>query len=233
MRYAEYLRPSRIPMRLPVAARERGLVLYLPMVSPHGNILQDFSGYGNHGTIHGAKWVEGKFGKALSFDGVDDYVEVADSASLRITDKLTILGWVYMKAYPYADYARLVDKGRMYELAIKADTGMLSFALNNDVGWTWRESDDVVPLNKWTQIGLTYDSDTGIVRLFMNGKEVHTFSESGTITPDNYILTLGCFYDRTRIVFHGLIDEVRIYNRALSEEEIRDLYLGLQYLVRG
>jgi len=199
-------------------------VLYLDLRKPVGDRLFDYSGNGNHGIIHGARLLNQLPLKGLYFDGVDDYVEVSDSLSLRLTDELTILVWIYLYDYPLKDYARVVDKGQMYELAVRRNTGVLSFALNNDVGWVWRDSDDVVPLKQWTQVGLAYDAASGVVRLYMNGVEVHHFNESGTIAADNYRLTIGCYYNGTQINLHGHILLIQIYNRALSSEEIKQCY---------
>jgi len=60
-----------------------------------GTTAYDTSGNDNDGTINGATWVDGKFGRALDFDGVDDYVEIPDDSSLDITEAITIEAWVY------------------------------------------------------------------------------------------------------------------------------------------
>jgi len=71
---------------------------------------QDYSEYKNHGTIHGASWTNGKYGKALSFDGVDDYVEVSD---IDITEKITISLWVKKGDISDKTNPRLVEKNVM------------------------------------------------------------------------------------------------------------------------
>ncbi|MCD6165610.1 hypothetical protein J7K19_02730, partial [bacterium] len=72
----------------------RGLVAYWSFDEGTGNIAYDISGNGNNCTIYGAKWTKGKYGSALQFDGVDDYVEVPHSVSLNITDAITIEAWI-------------------------------------------------------------------------------------------------------------------------------------------
>ncbi|GAI13042.1 unnamed protein product, partial [marine sediment metagenome] len=69
------------------------MTAHYPMDEGSGGVLNDLSGNGNQGTIHdneGDQWVDGKYGKALQFDGVDDYVSVASSDSLDVTDKITM-----------------------------------------------------------------------------------------------------------------------------------------------
>ncbi|MCD6317450.1 hypothetical protein J7M02_00080, partial [Candidatus Aerophobetes bacterium] len=71
--------------------RDEGLVLYLPFEEiDAGWVTPDYSDYGNNGTIYGAVWVNGKFGRALEFDGVDDYVEVPVTSSLEPKNAITI-----------------------------------------------------------------------------------------------------------------------------------------------
>ena len=60
-----------------------------------GTIAKDESGYGNDGIIHGATWTTGISGKALSFDGIDDYIDCGNDASLDIADEITIEAWMY------------------------------------------------------------------------------------------------------------------------------------------
>jgi hypothetical protein len=73
---------------------EEGLVGYWSFDEGEGTIAHDYSGNSNDGTIYGATWVDGKVGKALSFDGVDDYVRVNDSSNFDITDAITIEAWI-------------------------------------------------------------------------------------------------------------------------------------------
>ena len=84
------------------AAQEEGLVLYLAFDENTGNIARDSSGHGNHGSIMGAAWVEGQDGKALQFDGTDDYVEVAYNDMFNLTDAFTLAAWVKPDMAPFA-----------------------------------------------------------------------------------------------------------------------------------
>jgi len=92
------------------ALDNEGLVLYLPFNEGSGNIAGDLSPEGNDGTINGAAWIEdGKIGSALSFE-VGNYVEVAHSASLSITDKITVMAWTNMRVGASGEMA-IVSKG--------------------------------------------------------------------------------------------------------------------------
>ncbi|RLI91232.1 MAG: hypothetical protein DRO95_04750, partial [Candidatus Altiarchaeales archaeon] len=79
----------------------------------------DISKYGNDGTIYGATWTDGKFGKALSFDGVDDYVDCGNDSSLDITDAITIEAWIYDPPPEKLEQKGLVETLNLEELKIK------------------------------------------------------------------------------------------------------------------
>ena len=89
-------------------------VLYLPFDEGRGNKAYDQSEYKNDGTIYGAKWIKGRFGYALKFDGIDDYVRVEHSTSLNIKGSLTVMAWVKGKTPQPNPYPTLVEKGRAY-----------------------------------------------------------------------------------------------------------------------
>jgi len=202
----------------------RGLVLWLKFNEGSGNIAYDSSFYNNHGTIYGATWTDGKFGKALSFDGVDDYVEVADSSSLDITDEITIMAWVKPRG-SYADltYPTIVRKEGAYGLRFGHSTGNLngviwiggSAVYSNSIENAWDTT-------RWTHFAFVYDGQ--YLRLYRNGVEAATPKAcTGTIDVSANNLGIGAS-GKGSYLFNGTIDEVRIYNRALSENEIKMLY---------
>jgi hypothetical protein len=87
-----------------IAHASTDAVLVMHFDEGSGTIAKDDSGYGNDGTIYGAKWVDGKYGKALSFDGVDDYLEVPDSDILDSgTSDFSISLWYKANSVPKKD----------------------------------------------------------------------------------------------------------------------------------
>ena len=195
---------------------ERGLVAYYSFDDCSA---KDLSGNGNDGIIYGAKCVDGKFGKALSFDGVNDYMEVPDSPSLDITDEITIEAWAYLKS---TNAEALVAKNENVIV-----TGFWSNRTHLRLG-----SDTVygstVTTGQWYHYIATI-KDIGSYRelkIYLNG--VLDVSKE---TTEDFVInsnpwTIGQEWDNGNPsdFFNGIIDEVRIYNRALSEEEIRALY---------
>ena len=221
--------PVRQPVRLGVV---RGLVLWLKFDEGTGLKAYDLSQYRNHGTIHGATWTQGKFGKALSFDGVDDYVEVPDSASLDITDEITIEAWVNVREKDGEQYP--VQKHGAYGMFVRTDMYNGGFWWN--IWWEvegpeWKYVNNLNPLflNKWCHLVWTFDGT--YVKSYVNGELKGTWDRSGRkIAVSAYPLYVG--QSGGGSWFNGTIDEVRIYNRALSEEEIKRLYWQVVRIMR-
>jgi hypothetical protein len=218
------IRPIRIPLRYP---QEKGLVLYLPFDRIGEKTAFDLSPYRNNGTIYGAVWVHGKFGQALSFDGVDDYVEVP---IFSLTDKFTIEAWAYrIDGQPSGDYAGIISnlngKNNYNRLLIRNTTVLFQLSIG---GTIYNHSKtDLPPLsNAWHHYVATYDGST--VKLFVDGSLVYSGTQTGNLDSGSVKPTIGwgsvlpAYYH-----FKGLIDEVRIYNRALSKEEIKEHYYRL------
>jgi PKD repeat protein len=208
-----------------------GLVARWKLDEGAGTTASDCSGNGNDGVIHGAAWADGKIGKALSFDGQDDYVEVPDSDSLDVTH-LTIVAWIYPRSYPpHLYHAGIVGKGG-YDMRTGYET-LLSYAFGQggeaktfelDTNWDQMNCGPI-PANTWTHAAATYDGALGT--LFVNGVQRNQESLAA-IVPNSSDLYIGVRTPGNAFVayFDGIIDEIRIYNRALSASEIQDLWGG-------
>lgn len=203
----------------------------------NGNAL-DSSGNNNNGVINGAEFTLGKFGSGLYFDG-NDYVEVNDSPSLDGFDEITIEVWVkpilgqrgsIVNKYLY-DYSIPINE-RVYELDITAD-GHVNFALSSNgtsAGTVWLKSANTIPNNTWTHIVATSDGNT--MRIYINGEQdPNTAVAPSSIHSSSYNLYIGAWkYSPTDMddYFVGKIDELRILNRSLSQEQIiSDYALGV------
>ncbi len=209
-----------------------GLVAQWDFDEGSGSTARDTSGNVNHGDINGAEWVDGRVGKALEFDGVD-YVEVPDSPELRLGTKQTVEAWVNVNAYP-SSWARFVGKGdagssRNYGLWIQNDGDILYQFQDSVAGIIrniWNNAGPGDPANiplgsGWHQVVGTFDGT--IARLYIDGNEVNATDYSGSIPVTNAeSLMIGA--RQSGNYFNGTIDQVRIYNRALSPEEVESLY---------
>jgi hypothetical protein len=215
----------------PGSCIDYGLVGYWSFDEGAGTTAYDASGKGNNGTIYGAKWTNGKFGQALSFDGRDDYVEIGELAPTY----MTIGAWIKTTSTTYnLPIVAKLDKTnfRGFFLTINANwpgviVGSIRFALYDTSNMDRCQTSNLnVNDGNWHYIVATYDGSYG--KIYLDGTLVKSCSHTaGYTNPTTEPLLIGRHskysVDNT-LYFNGLIDEVRIYNRALSEEEIRYLY---------
>lgn len=197
-----------------------GLVAAYGFEEGTGQSAADISGRGHVGTISGASWTTaGKFGNALSFDGVNDLVTVADSAALDLTTGMTLEAWVYPTAL--SGWRTVLMKEVSGELAytIYANDQVAAPASYVRIGSTSRRAAgaSALPLNAWTHVAATYDGAT--LRLYVNGSQVGSQAVTGAIAVSALPLRIGG-NNVWGEYFSGRIDEVRVYNRALSAAEI-------------
>ena len=219
-----------------------GLVGYWSMNENTGTIATDFSGNGNRGILTGGPtWVDGKRGKALSFDANDDLVNVGTPTSLNITGALTISAWIYPRTFGSVGSSfrgRIVDKendfatGYAFSL-YDPNTGGVgvpndTFALFiNASGGNLNcfGNDNSIVLNTWQHVAVTLDSSKNCIP-YVNGAKATTtsgFIMGSFPTTGSNSFTIGNNSGNTR-EFNGSLDEVRVYNRALSASEIQALY---------
>jgi hypothetical protein len=202
----------------------RGLVAAYPFSEGTGITTADVSGWRNNGTLTGGPvWTTaGLFGNALVFDGFDDRVNVADANVLDLTTAMTLEAWVYPTVAP-SGWRSVVAKegagGLVYFLEASAAIFANRPTAGVIVGETERDVSGGVRLlpNVWTHLATTYDGAT--LRLYVNGLEVANTPVTGLVTTSRRPLRIGgnsVFGE----YFQGRIDEVRIYNRALSVTEI-------------
>jgi len=196
-----------------------------------GSKVFDLSKKGNHGAIHGACWKNTQLGhSALSFDGVDDYVEVPDSESLNITDEITIEAWVKVNLLGGSlAWQGIVGKTNFgsspsnYHFAV-VDDGHVGVGFYNS-GWKELKSNTIIETGKWYHLAGVIVSGSKL-QIFINGVLDNETTTTYEMLSNDYPLYLGKHGE----YFNGTIGEVRIYNRALSAEEIRELYNKTKHL---
>jgi hypothetical protein len=212
----------------------------------------DDSGNGNNGTVHGAIPASGKVGNALSFDGMDSYVNIPDAPEFDVGSRITMSAFVKLDSLDGWPCQILI-----YRREIDNYRNQLEFDVR-----TWPDSDrgkplgevvfpgweggavvigsQVLSVNEWYHLAVVYDGTS--LRMYVDGQLSNLVTETVRWTPINgqpivdsdYPLAIGRSYDGPPSAvdyyygyytdnFHGLIDEVGIYNRALSESEIQQL----------
>jgi glucose/arabinose dehydrogenase/PKD repeat protein len=197
-----------------------GLVAAYGFNEGTGTAIADASGTGNNGTASGTTWsAGGRFGAALSFNGTDGSVTVPDSSSLDLSTGMTLEAWVNPNQLG-ATWRTAVFKqstnGMVYSLY--AHDGSRPLGQVNILGEQNASGTAQVPLNAWTHLATTYDGAT--LRLYVNGTQVASKPQTGTIPASTGPLRIGGNSIWSEW-FRGLIDEVRVYNRALTAGEIQ------------
>jgi len=189
----------------------------------------DSSGNGNNGTSYGgATTGAGKFGNGGSFDGNDDYVDVGDQSSLEGMTYLTVTAWVKPIQNSGEDNIIIVDKRyssayrfHIYDTNQTDNVGTLVAWINNEPLSSGVSID--MTGNVWQHVTLTYDGTNGKVDFYLDGQLLRTlFINPNPIGTNTTSFKIG--KSTSTQYFKGTLDEVRIYNRALSPREVRALY---------
>lgn len=200
------------------------LVAYYPFSGNAG----DYSGHGHHGTVYGAAPAPDRFGnpgRAYSFDGVNDYIEVPYSAELNPTDRITVAAWVRADAWGSSDNSNAIvnseQNGPNHGYGLRGGASRITyFVCTTD----WRIATtpySSVVAGRWYFLVGSYDGTA--VRVFIDGVQAASSAASGAMDPSTSVLRIGaqvnslCFFD-------GAIDDIRIYARALDTADISALY---------
>jgi len=184
----------------------------------------DISKYGHIGAIYGAAYVEGKYGKALKFDGVNDYVTFGNKPEFQITKNITIAAWVKHNTGSPRSWEDIVMKGNTaYGFQFYSTQGYFTFHLTA-AGGGWKNlPSNVKPLpSVWYHVVGTYDGKTQ--RIYINGVLNNEIKDTFTISTNSEPLTIGYKVAGDNSYLNGIVDDIQIYNRVLTPEEIKMLY---------
>lgn len=169
-------------------------------------------------------------GKALEFDGVDDYVEVPYSASLN-SSQVTLEAWIHLNSQTpgenwhiiHKPYSSSGDVNPFNQYTLFFPYNSLCPKLGLIIGGTLREvaSPEEIALNTWHFIVGTYDGNA--MKIYVDGELKNSLSVVGSVSSYSTSLTIGRHYHITSWVIDAIIDEVRIWNVALTESQIREM----------
>jgi TolB protein len=212
-----------------------GMVAYWDFNEGTGNIAHDQSGNNNHGTITGASWVSGISGSALRFEGTpSSYVKVTDSDSLDLREDFTISLWINTEE-PSSEGTLLAkyDSSSSFSYQVgsySAYSGKLLAGFSadgKDSGTSVNNvlSNTATAVNKWYHVVCVHEGTD--LMIYVNGLRENTNSNVPASvhvgSSDIYIGRSGLSTEDHQC-FKGIIDEVQIWDRALSEEEIENLH---------
>ncbi|MBI5414309.1 hypothetical protein HZA38_02230 [Candidatus Peregrinibacteria bacterium] len=199
-----------------------GLVLYTPYKNA-GNLGADMSGMGNTGTVSGAvSFVDGNHGKAAEFHGKNDFINIPSSNSLNITNALTVMTWVKLNAA-----SQTMIRKNNADWLLEFGNGATNNAGTNPQFYVTTSTppgnyfiygDEPLELDRWYNLAATFDASGG--KIYVDGNVVGVQTQSanlGTLVTSQSYLRLGGWGNED---FFGALDETRIFNRALSRDEI-------------
>lgn len=186
---------------------------------------------------------------ALYLDGIDDYIMVPDAPSLDMTTSFTIGAWVYMESY--VEWASVVTKGGVADETIESLNNYTLHQSGNNGGGTlpydtefghmrfsngcvalptpMPESGTVIPLREWHYVTLTYDGTN--LNFYLDGHPDGTHPFAGTLCPNDQPLNIGADFPGGNEFWHGAIDELRIWNIALSDIQVFEAASGVGRLL--
>ncbi len=212
------------------APNNLGLVGYWALNEGTSTTATDSSGFGNHGTLTNTEstdWILGKRGKALEFDGTNDFIDVGTSESLQPTTGLTVSTWV-RRTGNFSDVNGIVTsvKNNNFDggyILTGTSANKVRMYIWTGGGWALSESTTVLTLGQWYHVSATWDGSN--IKLYINGVQEDTDAAGSLVYPGtDWPTSIG----RYGGVVHtpATLDEVRIYNRALSATEIVGLGQG-------
>ena len=202
-----------------------------------GDVARDSSKNGNDGTILGGEWVDGKFGKALKFNGIAPTgVTVEDSASQLLKDQMTVVAWVNASSNASAT---IIRKGiynaaggtKGWAIDIGSASGNFRKFVYLEGGLQVFDGPTKPEIEEWQHLAFTYDGTE--FKAYLNGEVYGTTVASGDLTESQEPIGIGINSTRAH-AFAGIIDEVGVFNKALTESDIKgimteglDMMLGI------
>ena len=213
-----------------------GLVLYMPLDEGSGTSTEDFSENGFTGELNGgANWVDGKFGKALQFSASADFVAVADHEAFHIEGAITQAAWINLDRLPSAHAiifgTRAGGGGRNIGFGFGTNPANGIKVWTNGAGGGFLDINDnetALDTGKWYYLAYTHTSDNnGLVEIYVDGELTHAQDSNNPVAPSETTssIQIGTWSGEA---WPGIVDEVRLWNRALSADEVKEsMELGM------
>ena len=219
------------------AQSTEGLIAHYPF----NGSATDASENGHHGTIYGTEFTENRYGEAgqaVFFDGFDDYINVPDAEGLRLSGSYTISTWVNLAGYDSGIVNTILSKrvgagntgylffitGNEHTLGIPAGTCVMVVSGGSD---PYTVTEAAIEEEAWTHILFDYDADNNVARTCFNlqqdsEQEIHATNAD---TAVELKIGIDSPNQNSDFAFKGAMDDLRIYNRILTEEERMELFL--------
>ncbi len=188
----------------------------------NGNIAEDNTGNGNNGNIENAKYVPGKYGTALKFEG-EGFVNVGVPESLQngIDQSFTAEVWIKLDQKQPSDHTTIIfmQVGGPIALGFSGSTGGALYGYAGGSS-AIRDPDgpDRPPVGEWFHFAQTYDG--AVQKLYFNGEEIFSQNVANAVTHTENAWTIGAWSTQEKYFLEATLDELRISNEALEPEEL-------------
>ena len=205
-----------------------GLVGYWDFEEGSGLVAEDESGNNNHGQIinatHTKQCKKGEY--ALNFDGIDDIVRIKDSKSidsLNETGEFSFVTWIYPRGTEEMGIMGFSQASIKFAINTSSFLTLILYPPWRDVIWHF----DNLETDKWHMVAATHNREKGDTILYYNnGLEVASEEIFNTDLDSDQDFCIGNYGIWEEEYFYGIIDDVRVYNRTLTSDEIKELYGG-------
>ena len=205
---------------------DKSLVLYLSFDEGKGGDAGDGSVHGHDGElIKDPKWVDGQFGKALEFDGTkQQYVTVPITDTLQLREQFSIAFWVKRGDDQIRDWNYMVAAGELVWASIFRKSDSKTYFWSKAPGWAQKAvSDDTQP-EDWVHLAVTHDTKSEVV-IYNDGKKAGGGAKPPAIIEIGGSIMVGARHPGQEF-FTGIIDEVFLFNRIITEVEVEEIMTG-------
>ncbi len=206
---------------------DKSLVLYLSFDEGSGNATKDQSSYGHDAELTAnPTWVDGQFGsKALEFDGTkDQYAMVPINDTLQLRGQFSVAFWVKRGNTQRNVWNYMVSAGPLDWAVIFNNNTKKTHMYTDAPGWGQRGISDENQPEDWVHISVVHDNDTDL-SFYYDGKKVGGGAKPPMINPIEGSIMVGARHPGLEF-FTGVIDEVYLFNRAISTDEINTIRAG-------
>jgi len=207
-----------------------GLLVHYNFDETGGTVVTDASGEGNHGTLSGGEWNSsgGKIGGAIDFSTTQGYISVPPSGLSSIDTEVTIAFWVYADPTRLDSHHDIVsgkttNGNRVHAITLTRSGGSIFYDQGGDTGYVRLNYAYGIHLGVWTHWAFVTDTISGESRLYENGTLLATKTGAVHSMQNLSLMNIGC-NSTSGNKYDGLIDDFRIYDKALAQEEIQALY---------
>jgi chitodextrinase len=210
----------------PITPPTSGLLGYWDFNEDTGTVVHDSSGNENNGTVFGAAWAPGKIGSALSFNGTTNYVV---TGNIAFANAFSISAWVNAAVTPQTAFGRIAETqyNEGLYLGVNASGMSYKFIVNGAVGATgtcgaaYGCAEGGTVTSGWHLVTATYNGTTAILYVDQTQVATETFTAPANISLPLYI---GRYYGGSGNGWNGVLDEVRLFSRALTSTEVSTIY---------